>query len=128
MTEVSAAILENEEGEILIGQRGPGGSCGNLWEFPGGKRRPGETPEECLIRECREELACEITCESQPFFETSYRYPDVEVALTFFKGRIAKGEPECKVHRQLIWADPKKLVTYTFCPADEALIKQLINF
>ena len=60
MTRVSAAIIKNSDNEILICRRGPGGSCEFLWEFPGGKIEPGESPEECLVRECLEELEIEI--------------------------------------------------------------------
>ena len=57
---VSAAIIRNTAGEILICQRGAGGSCAFLWEFPGGKQEAGETAADCLVRECREELGIEI--------------------------------------------------------------------
>ncbi len=73
MTRVSAAIIKNSDNEILICQRGPGGSCEFLWEFPGGKI-PGESPEECLVRECREEL--EIDIEVLDLFEQTTLYPE----------------------------------------------------
>ena len=65
---VSAAIIRNTAGEILICQRGAGGSCAFLWEFPGGKQEAGEKAADCLVRECREELGIEILwlCLSKP--------------------------------------------------------------
>ena len=56
MLQVSAAIIRNAKGQILVCRRGPGGNCAYLWEFPGGKQEPSESPEECLMRECQEEL------------------------------------------------------------------------
>ena len=60
MKRIAAAILRRND-KILICRRGPGGSCGYLWEFPGGKIEPGETGEDCAVRECREELGVEIS-------------------------------------------------------------------
>lgn len=72
---VSAAIIRNTAGEILICQRGAGGSCAFLWEFPGGKQEAGETAADCLVRECREELGIEIDIVAL-LEQTSYTYPD----------------------------------------------------
>ncbi len=72
---VSAAIIRNTAGEILICQRGAGGSCAFLWEFPGGKQEAGEKAADCLVRECREELGIEIDIVAL-LEQTSYTYPD----------------------------------------------------
>lgn len=80
---VSAAIIRNTAGEILICQRGAGGSCAFLWEFPGGKQEAGETAADCLVRECREELGIEIDIVAL-LEQTSYTYPDNKIGLSFF--------------------------------------------
>lgn len=122
-TVVAAAILE-DRGKILICRRKEGGACGNLWEFPGGKVEPGETWEECLVRECREELG--ITISVDVFFdECSYHYPEGDVHLIFYRGKILEGIPCCRVHQSLVWVDPAALLSYPFCPADESVITKL---
>lgn len=80
---VSAAIIRNTAGEILICQRGAGGSCAFLWEFPGGKQEAGETAADCLVRECREELGIEIDIVAL-LEQTSYTYPDNKNRAFFF--------------------------------------------
>ena len=78
---VSAAIIRNTAGEILICQRGAGGSCAFLWEFPGGKQEAGEKAADCLVRECREELGIEIDIVAL-LEQTSYTYPDNKIGLS----------------------------------------------
>lgn len=89
---VSAAIIRNTAGEILICQRGAGGSCAFLWEFPGGKQEAGETAADCLVRECREELGIEIDIVAL-VEQTSYTYPDNKIGLSFFAAQITGGVP-----------------------------------
>lgn len=90
---VSAAIIRNTAGEILICQRGAGGSCAFLWEFPGGKQEAGETAADCLVRECREELGIEIDIVAL-IEQTSYTYPDNKIGLSFFAAQITGGVPQ----------------------------------
>ncbi len=123
MTQVAAAVIE-EGGKILICRRGAGESCAFLWEFPGGKLEPSETAQECVIRECREELGVDISVDGI-LAETTYRYPEREVALTFFKAQILHGEPVMRIHVDLCWVFPSELRNYEFCPANKALIRQL---
>ena len=124
MTRVSAAIIKNSDNEILICQRGPGGSCEFLWEFPGGKIEPGESPEECLVRECREEL--EIDIEVLDLFEqTKYSYPEREIEFMFFSASLKNGSPTPSVHKNIKWVSPDKLQDYEFCPADVSVIEKL---
>lgn len=123
MTQVAAAIIQKDK-EILICKRGAGGSCAFLWEFPGGKLEMGETLEECLIRECKEELEINIAIKSV-FAETTYKYPDREIAFTFFTAEIMGGELKMNVHNDMQWILPSELKDYEFCPADMEIIRRL---
>lgn len=126
MIDVSAAIIKNETGEILICQRGKGGVCEYLWEFPGGKLEAWESPEECLVRECREELGIEIMVQ-ELFAETTYSYPDITIAFSFFCAEVINGEPTANVHKSIQWVLPDELKLFEFCPADIAIIEKLIK-
>ncbi|MGI5959419.1 MAG: 8-oxo-dGTP diphosphatase MutT [Massiliimalia sp.] len=121
---VAAAIIQNDKGEILICQRGPGGACAHLWEFPGGKIEPGETPEQCVLRECKEELDITIQL-TERYADFSYEYPQQKIEFTFFKAKLSQGELQQNVHENLKWVLPKDFENYPFCPADKDLVKQL---
>ena len=125
MIHVAAAVI-CKNGRILICQRGAGGNCEYLWEFPGGKQEPGETLEKCLVRECREELEIDIAVKDI-FAETAYSYPDRKVALTFFHAELRKGEPVRKVHKDMKWVLPEELNYYEFCPADTGIVERLVK-
>ena len=124
MTRVSAAIIKNSDNEILICQRGLGGSCEFLWEFPGGKIEPGESPEECLVRECLEELEIDIEV-LDLFEETRYSYLERDIEFMFFTASLKKGVPVPSVHNCIKWVLPDKLQDYEFCPADVSVIEKL---
>lgn len=124
VTNVSAGIIRNEKGEILICQRGAGGSCAHLWEFPGGKEEDGETPESCLVRECKEELSIEITPD-ELFLTTFYSYPEGDIYFSFFYASIVSGFINMKVHSSIKWVLPCELENYDFCPADATVLKRL---
>ena len=121
---VAAAIIKNGRGEILICQRAKGGSMGGLWEFPGGKLEEGETLNECIVRECKEELDIAIEPISV-FANTEYQYPDRFIKFTFFNVRILSGTIQRKVHDDIQWISRERLSDYEFCPADVDIIKQL---
>ena len=124
MIDVAAAIICDDKGKILICQRQDGGNCANRWEFPGGKREPGETMEECLIRECREELGVCLKLEGL-YADLSYAYPDGAIHFNFFKARIQDGTATMNVHQKMRWVAPARLVDFDFCPADEGIVRQL---
>ena len=126
MTRVSAAIIKNSENEILICQRGPGGSCEFLWEFPGGKIEQGESPEECLVRECREELEIDIEV-LDLFEEKKYSYPEQDIEFMFFTASLKKGAPVPSVHKTIKWVWPDRLGEYEFCPADISVVEKLVK-
>ncbi len=118
----AAIIFENER--YLICQRGAGGSCAYLWEFPGGKVEPNEDPEACLIRECQEELGITIRL-LRIYAETSYQYPERRIDFTFFEAHIESGSISPTVHEDVRWVSYQELHQYPFCPADVEIVKKL---
>lgn len=124
MVTVAAAIIRNEKGEILICKRGPGGSCAYLWEFPGGKLEAGETLEECLVRECREELDVEVAV-GDLYDKTIYHYPERKTAIYFYNAKIISGDVRRLVHEDIQWAAPARLTEFPFCPADVEMIGKM---
>ena len=96
-----------------------------LWEFVGGKVEPGETKEQALIRECREELAVTVSV-GEVFMEVVHEYPDITVRLTLFHASIATGQPQKLEHNDIQWITPAQIPRYDFCPADEEILKKII--
>lgn len=112
--------------KILICQRPAHKSQGLLWEFPGGKKEDGETSEQCLVRECEEELGIQI--EILSLFDTvRHTYPEKSIYLEFYISRIISGDIEQKEHEQLAWVFPHDLGKYDFCPADTNIIQKLMQ-
>lgn len=122
MIEVTAAIIRNQD-QFLICQRPEGKSCAFLWEFPGGKIEPGESGEECIIRECREELGVTIRV-LKKVTDVVYDYPDRSVHLHFYLAEIAEGTLTRKEHKALAWISPEDIPRYSFCPADAEMLRQ----
>mgnify|MGYP002545127231 FL=1 len=125
MKEIAAAVIRRD-GRLLLCRRAerPGDSCAGLWEFPGGKREPGESLEDCLVRECREELGVQV----KPLRvreQLTHIYPEITVRLTFFDAELTGGEPEARVHTALVWALPEEWDRYPVCPADRPLLERL---
>jgi tRNA nucleotidyltransferase (CCA-adding enzyme) len=125
MIRVAAAIIRRE-GHILICRRKEGGSCSRLWEFPGGKIEPGESPADCAVRECMEELGISLQT-GEEYARVRHQYPDREVEITFLWGEIRSGEPELRVHEEMAWVLPSALAEYPFCPADAGIIARLAS-
>lgn len=123
MIDVTAAVLI-ENGRVLIARRRPGASQAGLWEFPGGKMRPGESPAQCLKREIREELGIEIVV-GEFFGESVYAYEDQTVRLLAYRVRVESGELSANDHAELLWAAMADLGRYRFCPADVPLVEKL---
>lgn len=123
MTEVVAALIL-EGGRFMICQRPAHKARGLLWEFVGGKVEPGETKEQALVRECREELGITVAV-GDVFTEVTHVYPDLSVHLTLFDACIAEGKPQLLEHRDLRWITPDEIDSYDFCPADEAILKEI---
>ncbi|MBR7185226.1 MAG: (deoxy)nucleoside triphosphate pyrophosphohydrolase [Clostridia bacterium] len=123
MTEVVAALIWQGE-KFLICQRPAHKARGLLWEFVGGKVEPGETKEEALIRECREELAV-ILSVGEVFMDVTHEYPDLTVHLTLFHAVIAEGEPQKLEHNDIRWITPREIPDYNFCPADVEILQEI---
>ncbi len=119
-----AAALIVREGCYLITRRKAGAHLGGLWEFPGGKREPGESLEDCLRRELREELGVEIT-EPVPFQVIRHAYPEKTVELHFFRCAIQNGPPRPLGCDDLRWVAPEELTDVPLPPADRPLVEAL---
>ena len=124
MTQVVAALIWAED-KFLICQRPAHKARGLLWEFVGGKVEPGESREQALIRECREELAVTVNV-GQVFMEVTHVYPDLTVHLTLFHASIAEGTPQLLEHNDIRWITPAEIPQYEFCPADQAILARLM--
>ena len=123
ITEVVAALIWQGE-KFMICQRPVHKARGLLWEFVGGKVEPGETKEQALIRECREELAVTISV-GDVFMDVTHEFPDLTVHLTLFNATIAKGEPQKLEHNDIKWITPIEIPNYEFCPADEEILAKI---
>ena len=123
MTEVVAALIWNDD-KVMICQRPAHKARGLLWEFVGGKLELGETKEQALIRECREELNVLISV-GDVFMDVIHEYPDLKVHLTLFNATIAEGEPQKLEHNEIQWITPSEISSYDFCPADEEILAKI---
>ena len=119
MLEVVAALLRQED-RFLICRRPAGKSRALLWEYPGGKTEPGESREEALIRECREELG--VTVEVGPVAcELTHEYPDLTVHLTLLHAAVREGSITLLEHYDCRFIRPEEIPDYDFCPADRRI-------
>ena len=125
MTEVVAALIWQGE-RFMICQRPAHKARGLLWEFVGGKVEAGETKEQALIRECREELAVTLSV-GDVFMDVVHKYPDLTVHLTLFHAVIAEGEPQRLEHNDIRWIAPSEIPDYEFCPADVEILEEIVR-
>jgi len=123
MTEVVAALIWDGD-RFMICRRPAHKARALLWEFVGGKVEPGETKEQALIRECREELDVTIDV-GEAFMDVIHEYPDITVHLTLFNAAIRSGEPKLLEHCDLRWITVSEIGQYAFCPADEEILEKL---
>ncbi len=121
--EVSAALIFRD-GKLLITRRPAQSHLGGLWEFPGGKREAGETFEQCLIREIREELGVEISV-GELFEEISHDYPEKSVRLKFFICQLLSGKPQPLGCAGVKWVAETELAGFQFPAADARLLRKL---
>ena len=123
MTEVVAALIW-QNNKFMICQRPADKARGLLWEFVGGKVEQGETKEQALIRECKEELAITISVGTE-FMDVVHEYPDITVHLTLFNATIKDGKPKLLEHNDIQWITPDEIPKYNFCPADTEIINRI---
>ena len=123
MTDVVAALIWQGD-RFLACQRPANKARALLWEFVGGKVEPGETKEQALIRECREELDIELAV-GELFMEVVHEYPDLTVRLSLFNATIASGTPKMLEHNDLRWITVSEIDELEFCPADDEILERL---
>ena len=121
ITEVVAALIW-QGNKFMICQRPAHKARGLLWEFVGGKVELGETKEQALIRECKEELNVLLSV-GDVFMDVIHEYPDITVHLTLFNATISSGTPKLLEHNDLKWIHPTEIPNYNFCPADKDILK-----
>jgi 8-oxo-dGTP diphosphatase len=126
---VAAVALVDRDGRVLLAQRPPGKAMAGLWEFPGGKVQPGETPEAALIRELKEELDIDVSerCLA-PFTFASHRYDDFHLLMPLFLCRMWDGTVRPLEGQQVAWVRPMRLADYPMPHADRPLVAMLRDF
>lgn len=125
VTYVVAALIWDGD-RFLICQRPAHKARGLLWEFVGGKVEPGETRQDALIRECREELGIQLSV-GEVYMEVDHVYPDITIRLILFHAAIASGEPQKLEHNDIRWITPAQIPDYDFCPADQDILKKIMG-
>jgi 8-oxo-dGTP diphosphatase len=125
---VVACALIDADGRVLIAQRPEGKGMAGLWEFPGGKIEAGERPEQCLIRELKEELGIEVkeACLA-PLTFASFAYDDFHLLMPLYVCRRWEGLVQAHEHQALKWVKAQALRDYPMPPADEPLIPALMD-
>ena len=123
VVEVVAALIWDKD-KFLICQRPANKARALLWEFVGGKVEQGETKEQALIRECKEELNITLSID-EIVMEVCHDYPEITINLTLFNATILDGVPEKLEHNDIKWILPSEIPDYEFCPADAEILKRI---
>ncbi len=124
MPTIVAAAVVIESGRVLLTRRAEGQHLAGLWEFPGGKLEHGESPEQALVRECREECGIEIEV-AEILDVTFHRYPEKDVLLLFYRCSLVSGEVRHLQVADHAWVAPKELDRYELPPADEQVVARI---
>ena len=125
MKNVTAAIIEHDD-RYLLARRAPGQNLAGYWEFPGGKIEANETPEDCLIRELREELHLE-TRVLEHFCNSVYHYEKGAINLMAYRTEILDGEIQLTVHDEVGWFLPPEMLKLNLAPADIPIAERLAS-
>ena len=121
--EVLAGIIARD-GKFLIGRRKAAKRLGGFWEFPGGKREPNETPQQCLEREIWEEFGIRIRA-GEFLAESSHTYAFGAIRLLAYRAEYLSGDPVPTDHDEIRWIRPDELGNFTFAPADIPIVERL---
>jgi 8-oxo-dGTP diphosphatase len=124
LVEVVAALIQDDNGRYLITQRHKGSHLAGLWEFPGGKREPGESLEEALQRELTEELSARFGI-GERVETVRWEYPERTIVIHFYRCRLESGTIEPREDQAMAWVAPERLSDFDFPPADRDLITRL---
>jgi mutator protein MutT len=124
LVEVVAALIQDDNGCYLITQRHKGSHLAGLWEFPGGKREPGESLEEALQRELTEELSARFGV-GERVETVRWEYPERTIVIHFYRCRLESGTIEPREDQAMAWVAPERLSDFDFPPADRDLITRL---
>jgi 5-methylcytosine-specific restriction protein A len=122
---VTAAVIREETGRVLVAQRKHGQQLSSQWEFPGGKVEAGETLEECLEREIREELGIKIRVIGRLVL-ADHKYPTFDIRLCAMKASVFEGKVSLNEHEKVIWVQPKELFLLDLAAADERIVAKVI--
>ena len=126
MTEVVAALIW-EQTRFFICQRPANKSCPLLWEFPGGKVEPGETAQQALIRECREELGVPVEVGAL-FTEVCHTYPDITVHLSLFHAKFLSEQPKLLEHNDFRWITAEEIPNFPFFPSYKEILEKIVQY
>jgi 8-oxo-dGTP diphosphatase len=122
--QIGVAVINNQQGKVLIDRRKPSGEMGGLWEFPGGKLEPGETIEECIQREVKEELAMEIVVGDR-LITITHTYETFMVTLYVHDCQHLRGLPQALECEEIRWVEPAQMNQYQFPQANTQIINLL---
>lgn len=120
---VGAVILSG--GKVLCAQRGPRGALAGMWEFPGGKIEPNETPREALEREIAEELQCQVVVREE-VASTTHEYDFATITLTTFYCELVAGTPTLTEHSEVRWIPPEEMKSVNWAPADVPAVEKIM--
>ena len=123
---IGAAVIWNQQGQILIDRRRPEGQMGGLWEFPGGKIEPGESVEECIKREIKEELGIEIEV-GEHLITIEHTYSHLRITLTVHHCQHLSGEPQTLECDEIRWVWTNELEKFSFPQANTQIIAAIQN-
>ncbi|MEO1857726.1 MAG: 8-oxo-dGTP diphosphatase MutT [Rubritalea sp.] len=124
MLQVVCGVIVNSVGEYLLCQRPEWKSQAGLWEFPGGKIEEGETAQQALVRELREELGCDVTV-GKALSSVVHHYEEFAIELVPFFCYVIGGEPMTLEHQSIEWVRLEVLCDYVLAPADEPIVEEL---